>query len=87
MAMTPFDLTLLLERIETAANQRCPALKYTHSRPKVSAEERLQAAMQLRERLCRAPWYARKAAEAAVAGDEMSFWMALQSSQATAHRP
>ncbi len=52
----------------------------------VLAAERLQAARLLRERLCCVPFYAKRAAQAAARGDEMAYWLDLQSSQATAHR-
>jgi hypothetical protein len=56
-------------------------------RPVVSAEERLQAAEQLRARLSCMPFYARRAEQARQEhGDEMVYWLDLQSSQMTAHR-
>ena len=87
MAMTPSALTSTLERIETEAAKRFPALTSRHSRPVVTAEERLQAAEVLRERLSSVPFYAKGAERARQAGDEMAYWLRLQSSQATAHRP
>ena len=53
----------------------------------VSPQERLLAARQLQERLSSAPFYAKRAAKAREAGNEMTYWLSLQSSQATAHRP
>lgn len=55
-------------------------------RPRISETEALQAAERLREELSRVPFYAKKAAKAAAQGDEMAYWLALQGSQATAHR-
>ena len=71
---------------EAAMVKRFPALSSRFSRPVVSVEERLQAAEALRERLSSAPWYAARAAKARAAGDEMAFWLDLQSSRMTAHR-
>ena len=52
----------------------------------VPMEERLQAAKALQERLSSVPFYANRAAKAKERGDEMEYWLDLQSSQATAHR-
>lgn len=52
----------------------------------VPPQERLQAAKRLRERLSCVPFYAKRAEKARLAGDEMAYWLELQSSQATAHR-
>ena len=54
--------------------------------PKVPIEERLQAARRLQEQLSCVPLYAKRAAEAREQGDEMVYWLELQSSQMTAHR-
>ena len=49
---------------------------------------RLQAARRLRAALCGVPFYAKRAAQAkAETGDEMDYWLGLQSSEATLVRP
>lgn len=47
-----------------------------------------QAAERLREALCGVPFYAKRAAQTkAETGDEMDYWLGLQSSEATLVRP
>lgn len=47
----------------------------------------MQAAKQLRERLCSVPFHAKRAEQAkAETGDEMTYWLDVQGSQMSAHR-
>lgn len=46
-----------------------------------------QAAERLREALCSVPFYAKRAEQARLAGDEMAYWIDLQGSEATLVRP
>ena len=46
-----------------------------------------RAAVRLKEALSSVPFYAKRAAKAAAAGDEMDYWRDLQMSEATLERP
>lgn len=63
--------------------------EYERSDPKIQAAHQWarQAAIRLREALCSVPFYAKGASAAAKMGDEMDYWLVLQSSEATLVRP
>ena len=86
MTTVSLDMLQAMERSAALAEKNFPALALMPLRPRISHEERLQAAEQLRERLSGVPFYAARAARARAAGDEMVYWLSLQSTQATAHR-
>lgn len=54
---------------------------------KASYARALQAAERLRAALCSVPFYAKKAEAARLQGDETAYWLSLQGSEATLHRP
>lgn len=49
--------------------------------------KRLQAAERLRAALCSVPFHAKKAEQARMDGDEMTYWCLLKDSEATLIRP
>ena len=82
------DLSALIQALrdsEDRAAKNFPALRLGPW-PKVPIEERLQAARRLQEQLSCVPLYAKRAARAREQGDEMAYWLELQSSRMTAHR-
>lgn len=87
MTIESSALIAALEASDARTAQRFPALMLKPPRPVVPMAERLQAAERLRERLSSVPFYAKKAALANQQGDEMAYWLSLQGSQMTAHRP
>lgn len=59
------------------------------SDPRVQEAHRwaMQAAIRLREALSGVPFYAKRAEQARLEGNEMDYWLGLQGSEATLRRP
>lgn len=75
------------ELAEQRTLERFPEVAARRLRPVVTHEERLQAAQRLRETHSGIPFYAKRAQETRLAGDEMAYWLSLQSTEATLKRP
>lgn len=81
------DSTQQLAFFSPEVLEKFPGLGNRKPWPIIPMHERLQAAERLRERLGSVPFYAKKAAAAEQEGDEIAYWLSLQGSQMTAHRP
>lgn len=79
--------TVFLECPQVLRQKNCFLDYLTPHEKAIVKAWRKQASERLREALCCVPFYANRAEQARLAGDEMAYWLGLQGSEMTLYRP